>query len=123
MLMLLQSLERKSQQIRFHFGRKSYELPLIFDPGTSKDGTRCTRTLTIDHAKAALPQGQEFHIKVLSIGRLLKVCQLRTQELQAVAMLQSRCTLLLSQGTILTKCRSIHKLHSHSPCMPLLERP
>ncbi len=121
MLMLLQSLERKSQQIRFHFGLKPYELPLIFDPRTSNDGTWCTRTLTIDHAKAALPPGQEFAIKVLSIGRLLKVCQLRTQELHAVAMLQSRRTLLLSEAAILTKCRSIHKLYSHYPCMPLLE--
>ncbi len=78
MLMLLQSLERKSQQIRFHFGLKSYQLPLIFDPRTSNEGTWCARTLTIDHAKAALPQGQEFVIKVLSIGSLLKVRQLRT---------------------------------------------
>ena len=118
--MLLQSLERKSQQIRFHFGRKSHELPLVFDPGTSNEGIWCTRTLTIDHAKAALPQGQEFDIKVLSIGMLLKVCQLCTQELHAVTMLHSRCTLLLSKAAILTKCRSIHKLCSHSPYMPLL---
>ncbi|DBA84286.1 TPA: hypothetical protein ACH3X2_006342 [Trebouxia sp. C0005] len=67
------SLERKSQQIRFHFGRKSHELPLIFAPETSNEGTWCTKTLTIDHAKAALPPGQEFAIKVLSIGRLVKI--------------------------------------------------
>ncbi|DBB15159.1 TPA: hypothetical protein ACH3X3_004164 [Trebouxia sp. C0006] len=67
------SLESISQQIRFHFGLKSCELPLIFDSQTSNEGTWCTRTLTIDHAKAALPQGQEFDIKVLSIGRLLKI--------------------------------------------------
>lgn len=67
------SLERKSQQIRFHFGLKSYQLPLTFAPGTSNEGTWCTRTLTVDHAKAALPQGQEFAIKVLSIGSLLKI--------------------------------------------------
>ena len=121
MLMLLQSLERKSQQIRFHFGLKSYQLPLTFAPGTSNEGTWCTRTLTVDHAKAALPQGQEFAIKILSIGSLLKVCQLCTEELHAVAMLQSRCTLLLSENATFTKRRSIHKLHSHSPCMPLFE--
>ncbi len=111
--MLLQSLERKCQQIRFHFGRKSYEMPSIFAPGTSDGATWCTKSLTIDHAKAALPQGQEFDIKVLSIRRLLKVCQLLSQELHAVAMLQSRCTLLLSESAVFTKfTNSIHILHA-----------
>lgn len=115
MLMLLQSLHLQSQQIRFHFGLKPYQLPLDLAPRVGNEGTWCTRTLTVDHAKAALPPGQEFAIKVLSIGSLVKVRQLRTQELHAVAMLRPRCTLLLSEGVILTKRRSIHKLHSHSP--------
>ncbi len=113
LLMLPQGLESISQQIRFHFGLKSCELPLIFDSQTSNEGTWCTRTLTIDHAKAALPQGQEFDIKVLSIGRLLKVCQLCIQELQAVAVLQSRCTLLLSESALFAKfTNSDHILHA-----------
>ncbi|DBA76093.1 TPA: hypothetical protein ACH3X1_009837 [Trebouxia sp. C0004] len=66
-------LERKSQQIRFHFGLESHQLPLILAPRTTNEGTWCTRTLTIDHAKAALPPGQDFAIKVLSIGSLLKI--------------------------------------------------